>query len=135
MLRRPPRSTLFPYTTLFRSGLRKRPDAWAAYRTDARQSQKDEYRGAGTPACMSPILFRWDRPSPFVVCHPSQKDGWLTDDKKRSSVPPGVCLSEHPIQLDGGIPFGEQGNRARAVGNGRSHGDRGGRRISHSQLS
>src|ERR1017187_2748609 len=37
---------------------------------------------------------RWDRPSPFVVCHPSQKDGWLTDDKKRSSVPPGVCLSE-----------------------------------------
>jgi hypothetical protein len=37
---------------------------------------------------------RWDRPSPFVVCHPSQKGGWLTDDKKRSSVPPGVCLSE-----------------------------------------
>src|ERR1035438_5068478 len=31
--------------------------------------------------------FRWDRPSPFVVCHPSPKGGWLTDDKKRSSVP------------------------------------------------
>src|SRR3712207_8551769 len=26
MIRRPPRSTLFPYTTLFRSGVR--PDAW-----------------------------------------------------------------------------------------------------------
>src|ERR1035441_5801110 len=35
-----------------------------------------------------------DRPSPFVVCLPSQNGGWLTDDKKRSSVPPGVCLSE-----------------------------------------
>src|SRR3712207_5153463 len=40
MIRRPPRSTLFPYTTLFRSGgsatpahardgLRRRPDAWS----------------------------------------------------------------------------------------------------------
>jgi hypothetical protein len=37
---------------------------------------------------------RWDRPSAFVVCHPSQKGGWLTDDKRRSSVPPGVSLSE-----------------------------------------
>src|SRR5687768_17896512 len=27
MIRRPPRSTLFPYTTLFRSGLVRRPDA------------------------------------------------------------------------------------------------------------
>src|SRR2546422_5434637 len=27
MIRRPPRSTLFPYTTLFRSGLRERPAA------------------------------------------------------------------------------------------------------------
>src|ERR1035438_2479433 len=33
-------------------------------------------------------LSAWDRPSPFLVCHASQKDGWLTDDKKRSSVPP-----------------------------------------------
>src|SRR3712207_8269723 len=27
MIRRPPRSTLFPYTTLFRSGARRLPDA------------------------------------------------------------------------------------------------------------
>src|ERR1035438_2931223 len=32
----------------------------------------------------------WDRPSPFVVWQASQKGGWLTDDKKRSSVPPGL---------------------------------------------
>src|SRR5256885_10399185 len=30
MIRRPPRSTLFPYTTLFRSGLRGRPGAATA---------------------------------------------------------------------------------------------------------
>src|SRR3989449_6938321 len=32
MIRRPPRSTLFPYTTLFRSS-RRRPCAWAAARS------------------------------------------------------------------------------------------------------
>src|SRR2546425_8946274 len=32
MIRRPPRSTLFPYTTLFRSGLRDDPRAPAARR-------------------------------------------------------------------------------------------------------
>src|SRR6266403_1643167 len=30
MIRRPPRSTLFPYTTLFRSGFRRRPSSWRA---------------------------------------------------------------------------------------------------------
>src|SRR5258705_2481459 len=30
MIRRPPRSTLFPYTTLFRSGLSFQPDAMVA---------------------------------------------------------------------------------------------------------
>src|SRR2546430_5135652 len=31
MIRRPPRSTLFPYTTLFRSALRRRVRRWAAH--------------------------------------------------------------------------------------------------------
>src|SRR3712207_8465048 len=31
MIRRPPRSTLFPYTTLFRSRKRNRPDVAAAF--------------------------------------------------------------------------------------------------------
>jgi hypothetical protein len=30
----------------------------------------------------------WDRPSPFVVCHAFSSQENLTDDKKRSSVPP-----------------------------------------------
>src|SRR2546422_3496697 len=36
MIRRPPRSTLFPYTTLFRSYLTRRPNARAALRPVAR---------------------------------------------------------------------------------------------------
>src|ERR1035441_2709427 len=42
-------------------------------------------------------VIRWDRSSPFVVCHALQKGGWLTDDKKRSSVPPGVCFSDATV--------------------------------------
>src|SRR2546427_3012113 len=34
MIRRPPRSTLFPYTTLFRSLLRGAPDGGAGWRKD-----------------------------------------------------------------------------------------------------
>src|SRR6202167_6565516 len=30
MIRRPPRSTLFPYTTLFRSGMRLEPPQWVS---------------------------------------------------------------------------------------------------------
>src|SRR3712207_7896951 len=30
MIRRPPRSTLFPYTTLFRSGLKLAPGGWVS---------------------------------------------------------------------------------------------------------
>src|SRR5690348_17477319 len=39
MIRRPPRSTLFPYTTLFRSGLTRR---------DAARQQEDRMNGGGT---------------------------------------------------------------------------------------
>src|SRR3712207_7438631 len=40
MIRRPPRSTLFPYTTLFRSGVAPRPLHYAALR-DPRHSHGD----------------------------------------------------------------------------------------------
>src|SRR5256885_6554553 len=56
MIRRPPRSTLFPYTTLFRSGrVPDRPYARAqchqqGVRRDTRQRQRRDHR---TPACRS----------------------------------------------------------------------------------
>src|SRR3712207_8838932 len=46
MIRRPPRSTLFPYTTLFRSRLR--PDVWA---------KGGDYAGADLPEAA--VLRRW----------------------------------------------------------------------------
>src|SRR5687768_18077927 len=40
MIRRPPRSTLFPYTTLFRSALRREPDAGPRLLAGARDRQE-----------------------------------------------------------------------------------------------
>src|SRR2546430_7866721 len=39
MIRRPPRSTLFPYTTLFRSPLSTRPRTWPGLRDERRPSR------------------------------------------------------------------------------------------------
>src|SRR5437667_5395492 len=45
MIRRPPRSTLFPYTTLFRSGARSRPvRPWSSYACEIRASSSDDAR-------------------------------------------------------------------------------------------
>src|SRR2546425_4565403 len=52
MIRRPPRSTLFPYTTLFRSGLdtRRHPDlALQRFAVEARQHSHTQTEGAGDP--------------------------------------------------------------------------------------
>src|SRR5436853_2263627 len=42
MLRRPPRSTLFPYTTLFRSGRRPRSPTWCRSRSRASRPARSE---------------------------------------------------------------------------------------------
>src|SRR5258708_28496639 len=41
MIRRPPRSTLFPYTTLFRSGLAGGPARCAVSEHDCRRAEED----------------------------------------------------------------------------------------------
>src|SRR2546430_5724058 len=46
MIRRPPRSTLFPYTTLFRSSAGGRPDSRATKSTTGRFVSKDRMRGS-----------------------------------------------------------------------------------------
>src|SRR2546427_7917757 len=45
MIRRPPRSTLFPYTTLFRSGTGQRPEQHhrAAHRPDGAAPRSEEH--------------------------------------------------------------------------------------------
>src|SRR5438876_3625974 len=57
MIRRPPRSTLFPYTTLFRSPRNgccfccPRPSAWSAFRTRRRPTRSEEH----TSELQSPV--------------------------------------------------------------------------------
>src|ERR1035441_10914844 len=43
MIRRPPRSTLFPYTTLFRSEGKRRPGPWRASRSAPQHSRSEEH--------------------------------------------------------------------------------------------
>src|SRR3712207_8348284 len=47
MIRRPPRSTLFPYTTLFRSTLGGLLAAWAALSFDAAKLERPDYYASG----------------------------------------------------------------------------------------
>src|SRR2546426_4772565 len=48
MIRRPPRSTLFPYTTLFRShGRPDRPRGWRGLRSDEGRPRVDDARLGG----------------------------------------------------------------------------------------
>src|SRR2546422_7079816 len=57
MIRRPPRSTLFPYTTLFRSALSARPPARVNGRANARRPAPHRHVRASW-------LVRCDRPGP-----------------------------------------------------------------------
>src|SRR2546430_4646720 len=58
MIRRPPRSTLFPYTTLFRSRRRKREKANAERQASALQQQADKMRAKATKAKAAQNMLR-----------------------------------------------------------------------------
>src|ERR1035438_7559371 len=57
----------------------------------------------GKPWQASPLQWHggWDRPSPCVACRASQCRDKPTDDKKRSSVPPGSTQNQ---RVAGGFP-------------------------------
>src|SRR3712207_7705183 len=60
MIRRPPRSTLFPYTTLFRSGVQSTfPPHWRD-RAQGRTRRLGSRRWAGAAA--GAVMRRWRRP-------------------------------------------------------------------------
>src|SRR5256885_13302900 len=69
MIRRPPRSTLFPYTTLFRSGSESAKNAKAG-----RGSTKHTKAGIGS-SCPSCASWMKKNSSGFVRCLPRR--GWL----------------------------------------------------------
>src|SRR5256885_13451073 len=75
MIRRPPRSTLFPYTTLFRSRSQSFPIAWLeihrAHRHAARLGGPSWRGQPGVPArslTKLPELYRQGRIKPFFTC-------------------------------------------------------------------
>src|SRR2546429_1066721 len=66
MIRRPPRSTLFPYTTLFRSVRLLDPKTGQLLREHVRQKRgwyriKEEDHPKRTPLCTSQLLWRASR--------------------------------------------------------------------------
>src|SRR3712207_8107692 len=93
MIRRPPRSTLFPYTTLFRSGHRSRPDPvrrGASRRRVRRQSTSPDKprlrprRRPGTGRSEEHTSELQSRQ--YLVCR------LLLEKKKNFTIPPPIHL-------------------------------------------
>src|SRR3712207_7980210 len=75
MIRRPPRSTLFPYTTLFRSG-----DRWVPTEEQAAKGDPDAEVGFGRAAGLT--LPRAGRVNVFVC---RRCDGWPVQVDRKST--------------------------------------------------
>src|SRR2546430_6944432 len=58
MIRRPPRSTLFPYTTLFRSGPALETLAIIAYKQPVSRAQLSAIRGVNVEATLKTLVAR-----------------------------------------------------------------------------
>src|SRR5256885_17103498 len=97
MIRRPPRSTLFPYTTLFRSGLNvgrgshKIAMGWEAARINLRLSNNSPYGGSSTVSAWDPVHGSWA--SPHLTAAQTETGGTpqalYPEDPRRISNP---CL-------------------------------------------
>src|SRR3712207_8468550 len=88
MIRRPPRSTLFPYTTLFRSHL---PAAEAVL--DARDAEPDRV-GGDVPAARGA-----GRPLPVQAARRLPVDGGGGGDRRTRHRPRGRRSEEHTSEL------------------------------------
>src|SRR4051794_41257749 len=91
MIRRPPRSTLFPYTTLFRSGVRAGPlecagDAEVDHLRAARLDRKSTRLNSSHPSI-----------SYAVFCLKKKKTHVMSMEEKRRSIRVEICEPvEHP---------------------------------------
>src|SRR5690349_22934956 len=89
MIRRPPRSTLFPYTTLFRSGR-----AAAAGAARLRRRHHDPDRGGGRPRSLRPAGEGSGRSEEHTSELQSRRDlvcRLLLEKKKNKSFTPYPC--------------------------------------------
>src|SRR2546429_7047698 len=105
MIRRPPRSTLFPYTTLFRSYFGFRPDE--AQTSGIAGTAFGDYRPPYRPGQLPPTARRLPRGDRTIgaygttVRRSAARLGWAEEDQRRlwplgrqpGAVPPGRCAS------------------------------------------
>src|SRR3712207_9036707 len=92
MIRRPPRSTLFPYTTLFRSISDNRLGGWYGYRASK----------AALNMLMRTLAIELDRSRPDAVCvalHPGTVDTRLSEPFQRG-VPLDKLLDRKSTRLN-----------------------------------
>src|SRR5258708_29937650 len=82
MIRRPPRSTLFPYTTLFRSLPRTRSSWWRMVRTSTRQASREP--------------FYYERTNRSRIRTPGFGYDWCARNKKARDLPRS---EEHTSEL------------------------------------
>src|SRR5215813_15301809 len=86
MIRRPPRSTLFPYTTLFRSTLVTVPVGWPWYRTrgfDQRRSEEHTSELQSRPHLVCRLLLEKKKQTTNTVKRKKNKKKTNIQKKKR----------------------------------------------------
>src|SRR2546430_11901766 len=99
MIRRPPRSTLFPYTTLFRSAA---PDRWTAgedpCRPAGRGGRADPHGRDRDRRGADPVR-EGDRKSTRLNSSHSQISYAVFCLKKKNSEPPSTTRQQHPQKI------------------------------------
>src|SRR5256885_9877546 len=88
MIRRPPRSTLFPYTTLFRSSPRRLAQ-WGGVRPERRRGGRRARRGdrKSTRLNSSHLVISY-----AVFCLKKKKHGALHPSLDEQGAPPPTCV-------------------------------------------
>src|SRR3712207_6926278 len=99
MIRRPPRSTLFPYTTLFRSGRgqEQRGERAGEGRAEGQQQGKGARRGHGSPAERTGRIRGLPRPVPDVP--PDRSEEHTSELQSRQYLVCRLLLEKkkHPV--------------------------------------
>src|SRR2546430_1733189 len=94
MIRRPPRSTLFPYTTLFRS--RETARTWPAWSPARHRRSSAGSRRTGA---------RDRRPGvPWIRTHCRRRTAWQPPRDRGAGPPSSAARSCNPLRRTGGMP-------------------------------
>src|SRR5438034_2562696 len=102
MLRRPPRSTLFPYTTLFRSLSSATSTAWISrHQRRGRQGEDDERPLVGHPGRARPALRSEEHTSESSHTVISYAVFCLKKKNRRQTIPGQEQCSSPPTQPEG----------------------------------